>query len=86
MGRLERRVKRLEEKVERGSFDAALSRATDADVFLLGDYVQRAQDAEEAGEPIPALTPEEAEAAARFEELREQAIRDGWAEGRYRIV
>jgi hypothetical protein len=85
VGRLENRVRRLEETVERGGFAAALSRATDADIFTLADYAQRAHDAEEAGEPIPTLTSEEAEAAARFEELREQAIRDGWNEGRYRI-
>ncbi len=86
MGRLERRVRKLEETVERGGFDAAVARASDKDIFTLADYMQRAHDAEQAGKPIPTLTPEEAEAAARFEELREQAIRDGWNEGRFRVV
>jgi hypothetical protein len=79
-------VRKLEETVERGGFDAALARASDKDILTLADYAQRAHDAERAGKPLPTLTPEEAEAAQRFEELREQAIRDGWNEGRYRLV
>ena len=86
MGRLENRVRKLEEKVERGGFEAPLSRLDDEDVFLLADFMQRAYDAQQAGKPTTTLTPEEAEAAARFEELREQAIRDGWGAGRYRVV
>ena len=85
MGRLENRIRRLEETVSRGGYDAALSQATDKDIFLLADLAQRAHDAEEAGKPVPVLTPEEAEAARRFEALREQAVRDGWNEGCYRI-
>ena len=86
MGRLENRVRKFEETVERGGFAAAISRLDDEDVFPLADFMQRAYDAQQAGEPTPTPTPEEAEAAARFEELREQAIRDGWGEGRYRVV
>ncbi len=86
MGRLDRRVKRLEETVERGGFDAALSRASDEDVFLLGDYAQRVQDAERAGEPTLTLTPDEAAAVQWFKELRAAAIREGWGEDAYRIV
>ncbi len=86
MGHLENRVRRLEETVERGGFEAALARASDRDIFLLEAYLLRVQDAQQAGKPIPTLTPEEAEAVARFEALREQAIRDGWGEGSYRIV
>jgi hypothetical protein len=84
VGRLENRVKRLEETVERGGYAAALSRATDADIFALADYARRARRAEEAGEPIPIPTPEEAEAARRFEALREEAMRNGWGESAYR--
>ena len=80
-------MRKLEETVERGGLEAALSRLDDKGVSLLADYVQRAQDAEGAGKPIPPLTPEEAEAAQRLEELREQAMREGWASPRrYRIV
>ena len=86
MGRLEKRVRKLEEVTQSGGEAAALSRATDEDIFALADYAQRAHDAEEAGEPMPIPTPEEAEAAQRFEELREEAIRDGWDQGRYRIL
>ncbi len=86
MGRLERRVRKLEETVERGGFAAALSRATDADIVTLANYAQRVHDAEEAGKPLPILTPEEAEAVQRFEGLRAAAIREGWAEGRYRVA
>jgi hypothetical protein len=86
VGRLERRVRKLEETVERGGFAAALARASDEDVFLLGDYAQRVQDAQEAGEPIPTLTPDEAAAVQRFEELRAAAVREGWGEDAYRIV
>ncbi len=86
MARLENRVRKLEETVERGGFAAALSQATDEDIFLLADYAQRANDAKEAGKPSPILTPEEAEAARRFEELRAAAIREGWDRDAYRIV
>ncbi len=86
MRRLENRVRKLEETVERGGFAAAISRLDDEDVFLLADFMQRAYDAGQAGEPTPTPTPEEAETVARFEELREQAIREGWGEGRYRVV
>jgi hypothetical protein len=74
----------LEEQVTRGGFAAALSMASDEDVFLLADYNQRAHDAEAAGEPMPIPTPEEVAAARRFEELRAAAIRDGWGESSYR--
>ena len=77
MGRLENRVKRLEETVERGGFAAALSQATDGDIFALAGYVQRVQQADEAGEPTPSPTPDEAAAAQRFEELRAAAVRAG---------
>ena len=86
MGRLENRVRKLEETVESGGFAVAVSRLDDEDVFLLADFMQRTYDAQQAGKPTPTPTPEEAETVARFEELREKAIRDGWGEGRYRIV
>jgi hypothetical protein len=86
VGRLERRVKRLEETVERGGFDAALARASDEDVFLLADLMQRAYDAQQAGKPTPTPTPDEAAAVRRFEELRAAAIREGWGKDAYRIV
>ena len=86
MGRLERRVRKLEETVERGGFAAALSRVTDADIVTLANYAQRVHDAEETGKPLPILTPEEVEAVQRFEGLRAAAIREGWAEGRYRVA
>ncbi len=84
MGRLENRIRKLEETVERGGFDAALSRATNEDIFALADIARREKEAEEAGEPLPTLTREEAEVVGRFEALREQAIRDGWGESAYR--
>jgi hypothetical protein len=65
-------------------YAAALSRAAAADIFALADYARRARRAEEAGEPIPIPTPEEAEAARRFEALREEAMRNGWGESAYR--
>jgi hypothetical protein len=86
VGHIENRVRKLEETVERGGFAAAMARLDDEDVFLLADFMQRAYDAQQAGEPTPTPTPEEAEALARFEALREQAIRDGWTEGSYRVV
>ena len=84
MGRIENRLKRLEESVERGGFAAALSMASDKDIFLLADYNRRAHDAEAAGKPAPVPTPEEIQAAKSFEELRKQAVRDGWEQGRFR--
>jgi hypothetical protein len=84
VGRLENRLRRLEETVERGGFAAALSMASDADIFTLADYNQRAHAAEEAGEPLPMPTPEEVEAAQRFKALRVDAMRRGWGESSYR--
>ena len=84
MGRLERRVRKLEEVTQRGGGAAAISRLDDEDVFLLADAARRAQQADEAGKPRPRLTREEAEAQARFFALREEAIRDGWGESAYR--
>jgi hypothetical protein len=84
VGRLENRVRKLEENVERGGYAAARARATDEDIFALADYAQRAHDAQQAGEPMPIPTPEEAEAARRFEALREEAIREGWGDSAYR--
>ena len=84
MGRLERRVRKLEEVTQRGGDAAAISRLDDADVFLLADAIRKAQRADEAGEPRPYLTREEAEAQARFFALREEAIREGWGESSYR--
>ena len=84
MGRLERRLRKLEENVERGGYAAARARATDEDIFALADYARRAHDAKAAGEPMPVPTPEEAEAAQRFEALREEATREGWGESAYR--
>ena len=86
MGRLERRVRKLEETVESAGGDAAISRLEDEEVFLLVGAIRKAQAADEAGEPRPRLTPEEAAAQARFFALREEAIRDGWNEGRFRFV
>ncbi len=86
MGRLERRVRKLEETVESAGGDAAISRLDDKDVFLLADAIQKALQADEAGKPRPHLTREEAEAQARFFALRKEAIRDGWNEGRFRFV
>jgi hypothetical protein len=86
VGRLENRVRKLEETVERGGFEAALARASTEDVFLLADFLPRVYDAQQAGEPIPTPTPEEAEAVQRFEELRAAAVREGWGEGRCRFV
>ncbi len=86
MGRLERRLRKLEENVERGGYAAALSKASDKDIFLLADAARKAQQADEAGEPRPYLTREEAEAQARFFALREEAIRAGWGESSFRIV
>ena len=86
MGRLEDRLRRLEETVEAAGWDAAISRLDDKDVFLLADAARRAGQAEEAGEPRPHLTPEEAEAQARLFALREEAIRAGWGTDAYRIV
>ncbi len=86
MGRLERRVRKLEETVEAAGGDAAISRLDDKDLFLLADAIRKAQAADEAGKPRPRLTDEEAEAQARFFALREEACRTGWAGGRFRLV
>jgi hypothetical protein len=84
VGRLERRVRKLEEVTQRGGDAAAISRLDDEDVFVLADAIRKAQRADEAGRPRPRLTREEAEAQARFEELRADAIREGWGDSAFR--
>jgi hypothetical protein len=84
VGRLEDRVRRLEENVSRGGFAAALARASDKDIFILADHAQRVHDAQQAGKPAPTLTPQVAEAVQRFEALREQARREGWGASSWR--
>ena len=86
MGRLENRVRKLEETVESGGFAVAVSRLDDEDAFLMEDKMLRVHDADRTGAVRPHPTPEVEAVWERLQELRADAIREGWGDGRYRIV
>ena len=87
MGRLEKRVRALEERDWRVGFEAALQRLGDEDVRCLAGYGERWLAAERADAPKPPRpTPEEREAYGRLMELRDQAIREGWGSSAWRSV
>ena len=79
MGRLERRLRQLEERDAQEGVEAAARAATTEDIYLMGAYCDRLVAAEEAGAAPPNPTPEEEEAWERFEDLRRRAVREGWA-------
>ena len=84
MGRLENRLRRLEEHDVREGFAAALQMASDEDISLLAGYAERALAADEAGHARPYPTPEEQEAFGRFEDLRRRAVQQGWGASGWR--
>jgi hypothetical protein len=84
MGRLENRVKRLEEQVNRGGFAAAIQRLDEEDGAVLLAYLERWEA--EGGERVESPDPTEREARMlfRLHELRRQAVAEGWGGSAYR--
>ena len=85
MGRLENRVKRLEEQVTRGGYTAALQRLDHEDFAVLLPYLERWEAAGGERVPQPRPTPEEARVLAKLNELRRRALQEGWGDSAYRI-
>jgi len=73
MGRLEARLRKLEEEDDRTADTAALRRLTDEELHALIACGLRAQEDGFAGP-----TAKEAAAIKRFYELRRQALVEGW--------
>ena len=85
MGRLEARLRRLEEADDRIGYAAAIQRLDEHSFSVLLAYPERWEA--EGGErvPSPYPTPEEAVMLHKLHELWRQAIREGWGESAYRV-
>ena len=77
MGRLEARLRKLEEEDEKVGHAAALRRLTDEELHAFIAYGRRAL---EAGGSFAGPTAQEADAVRRFHELRRQDLAEGWGE------
>jgi hypothetical protein len=86
MGRIENRLRKLEEHDARVGYAGAYRMTSNEDMALLGEYAERWLAAQAAGDPQPYPTPEEREAFERLEEHRQRALREGWGDSAYRIV
>ena len=84
MGRLENRLRKLEERDEQVGYAAAVQRLDEEDFAVLRAYVERwkAEGGERVVSPYP--PPEEAGMLLRLHEHRRQAIREGWGDSAYR--
>ena len=81
MGRLENRLRRLEEEADKIGFTAAIQRLDDDEFAVFFAYLERwgAEGGERVSSPPP--TPEEAVVLRELHEHRRQAIREGWGDG-----
>ena len=84
MGRLEARLRKLEEQDNRVGYTAAMQRLDDEESAVFLAYMERweAEGGERVNSPHP--TPEEAIVIRKLHELRRQAIREGWGNSAYR--
>jgi hypothetical protein len=84
VGRLENRLRKLQEADDRIGWTGAIQRLDDEDFAVLLPYLERWEA--EGGErvPSPYPTPEEAVMLHKLHELRRQAIREGWGNSAYR--
>ena len=78
MGRLDDRIRRLEERDARDGFEAALRMASSEAIQLLAAYCECVVAADGACAARPNPTPEEEAAWERLEGLRRRAVREGW--------
>ena len=84
MGRLEARLRRLEEADDRVGFTAAIQRLDDEESAVFLSFMERWEAAGGERVPSPPPTPEEAPVIRKLHELRRQAIREGWGNSAYR--
>lgn len=84
MGRLENRLRALEEADDELGFTTAIQRLDAEGFAVLLAYLERweAEGGERVISPYP--TPEEAVMLHKLHELRRQAIAEGWGESAYR--
>ena len=84
MGRLEARLRKLEEADDRIGYTAAIQRLDERDLKVLLSYLERWEAAGGERVPSPHPTPEEAVLMRKLHERRRQAIREGWGDSAYR--
>ena len=78
MGRLEKRIRALEEQDANDGWDAAIHALPAEDKAVLYPFAEAWMAADEAGATHPEPTPEQAEAYRRLEALRRRALRERW--------
>ena len=86
MGRLEARLRKLEEADDRIGYTVAMQRLDDEDFAVLLAYLERWEAAGGERVPSPPPTPEEAVMLRKLHELRRQAIAEGWGDSPWRAV
>jgi hypothetical protein len=86
VGRLENRLRKLEEADDRIGYTVAMQRLDDKSFAILLPYIKRweAAGGERVSSPPP--TPEEAVVIRKLHELRLQAIAEGWGDSPWRTV
>ncbi len=84
MGRLEARLRKLEEADNRVGYTAAMQRLDAEESAVMLAYLKRWEAAGGERVPSPPPTPEEAVVIRKLHELRRQAIREGWGDSAYR--
>lgn len=84
MGRLENRLRKLEERDDRVGYTAAMQMLPDEDFEVLLPYLERWEAAGGERVPQPYPTPEEAEVLRKLNRLRLRAIREGWGNSGFR--
>jgi hypothetical protein len=84
VGRLENRLRKLEEADDRIGYTAAIQRLDDDEFAVFLAYMERwgAEGGERVDSPHP--TPGEAVVLRKLHEHRRQAIREGWGNSVYR--
>ena len=86
MGRLEARLRKLEEADDRVGYTAAIQRLDDEDFAVFFAYMERweAEGGERVDSPDP--TPGEAVMLHKLHELRRRAVAEGWGNRAWRAV
>ena len=84
MGRLEDRLRRLEQVDNRIGYTAAVQRLDDEESAVFLSFMERWGAAGGERVPSPHPTPEEVPVIRKLHELRRQAIREGWGNSAYR--
>ncbi len=81
MGRLEVRLRKLEDQDNRVGYAAAVQMLDDEESAGFLSFMERWEAAGGERVPSPHPTPEEAVVIRKLHELRRQAIAEGWGDG-----